>query len=158
MLISGALDATLRYIRSGNLVDRSTADLSRHPLIRPLFDPFAEGKRYFEATGIFPINHGMVIKRETAEKHPWLLQNIYRAFEAAREIAEQRRLDHAAEHLAAGRLPAGAGDALATPLVRYGITANRTVLETIARYSHEQGLTPRVVGLDELFADSLLDT
>ena len=31
------------------------------------------------------------------------------------------------------------------------------VLETITRYSHEQGLTPRVIGLDEIFAPSTLE-
>jgi 4,5-dihydroxyphthalate decarboxylase len=39
----------------------------------------------------------------------------------------------------------------------YGIKANRMILETIAQYVHEQGLTTRRVALDELFAGSTLD-
>jgi hypothetical protein len=34
--------------------------------------------------------------------------------------------------------------------------ANRLVLETIAQYSNEQGLTPRVMKLDELFAANMM--
>ena len=37
------------------------------------------------------------------------------------------------------------------------VKAARHVLETIARYSHEQGLTPRVLDLEEIFAPSTLD-
>jgi hypothetical protein len=48
-------------------------------------------------------------------------------------------------------------EGLRTPLVRHGIQANRNTLETAARYSHEQGLTPRVVRLDEVFARSVME-
>jgi 4,5-dihydroxyphthalate decarboxylase len=41
--------------------------------------------------------------------------------------------------------------------VRHGLKANRKTLETAARYSHEQGLTPRIVKLEEVFAKSALD-
>ncbi len=61
------------------------------------------------------------------------------------------RLEQAEYHLAAGLLGPEAEGA-ATPLLRHGITANRTVLETAARYSYEQGLTPRLMKLEELFA------
>jgi 4,5-dihydroxyphthalate decarboxylase len=39
----------------------------------------------------------------------------------------------------------------------YGIKAARPVLETIAQYVHEQGLTDRRVELDEIFAPSTMD-
>jgi 4,5-dihydroxyphthalate decarboxylase len=39
----------------------------------------------------------------------------------------------------------------------YGVKSNQKVLETIARYSYAQGLTPRLVGLDEVFAPSTLE-
>jgi hypothetical protein len=41
--------------------------------------------------------------------------------------------------------------------VRPGIKANRNTLETAARYSHEHGLMPRLVKLDEVFAASSLE-
>jgi hypothetical protein len=38
----------------------------------------------------------------------------------------------------------------------HGIGANRHVLETIAQYSVEQGLTLRLMKLDELFGASVM--
>jgi 4,5-dihydroxyphthalate decarboxylase len=158
MMLSGELEAVIHYIVDPNLVDRSTADLWNHEAIKPLFpDPLAEGIRYYRETGIFPINHGMVIRREIAQKHPWIILNLYKAFERAAEIANRERVEHAAYHLAAGLLPSEAGTALRTPLVRHGIRANRHVLETAARYSHEQGLTPRQLALEEIFAASAME-
>jgi 4,5-dihydroxyphthalate decarboxylase len=40
----------------------------------------------------------------------------------------------------------------------YGIEANRSMLDTIIDYSHEQGLTPRRMKIEELFAEETLGT
>ena len=158
MMLSGELEAVIHYIVNPNLVDRSTANLWSHPAIKSLFpDPLAEGVRYYRKTGIFPINHGMVIRREIAEKHPWIILNLYKAFERANEIADSERMLHVEYHRAAGVLAREASAALGTPLVRHGIAANRMVLETAARYSHEQGLTPRPLALEEVFAASTME-
>lgn len=157
MMVSGELDAVIFYLLDPNLVDRSTMDLHSHPDIKPLFpDPWAEGVRYYRKTGIYPINHGMVIKRELAETHPWAITNILKAFKQANDLAEKQRHEHVEYHLETGLLPAGAGKALATPIISHGVAANRTVLETIAQYSLEQGLTPRLMKLEELFAPSMM--
>ena len=158
MMLAGEVDAALHYIVDDNLVDRSTADLWHHPDITTLFpDPVAEGMRYFKKTGILPINHGMVIRREIAEQHPWAVLNLVKAFDRANEIANRERLEHVEYHIAAGLLGPGAVEALRTPLVSHGIRANRKTLETAARYSHEQGLTPRLVKLEEVFAKSAME-
>jgi 4,5-dihydroxyphthalate decarboxylase len=158
MMLSGELDATIHYIVNSNLVDRSTADLWNHPAVKPLFpDPVAEGIRYYRKTGIFPINHGMVIRKEIVEKHPWVVLNLYKAFERANEIANRERLEHAEYHRAAGLLSGEAKDALGVQIVQHGIKANRKVLETAASYSHEQGLTSRPVALEEVFAASAME-
>ena len=157
-MLSGGLDAVIHYIRTSNLVDRSIEDLWNHPDIRPLFpDQAAEGGRYYRKTGIYPINHGMVIKREIAEKHPWIVLNVLKAFDEANNVAEHRRMEHIEYHRAAGLLPDETLKALRQPLLQHGIKHNRLTLETAARYSLEQGLTPRLMKLDELFAASTLD-
>jgi 4,5-dihydroxyphthalate decarboxylase len=157
MMLSGELDAVLFYLVDPNLIDRSTADLQKHPDIKTLFpDPLAEGIRYYRKTGIYPINHGMVIKRGLAEKHPWAVLNILKAFTHANEVANRQRAEQAEYHIETGLLPADATKALQVPIVSHGIDANRRVLETVAQYSLEQGLTPRLMKLDELFAASAM--
>jgi 4,5-dihydroxyphthalate decarboxylase len=95
-----------------------------------------------------------VVKRSLYERHPWLVLNVLKAFDRANEIAERERLEHAQYHIATGLADA---ERLRTPLVRHGVKANRPVLETAAQYSQEQGLTPRRVKLEELFAPSALE-
>ncbi len=115
MMVSGELDAVIFYLLDPNLVDRSTVDLHSHPDIKPLFpDPWAEGVRFYRKTGLYPINHGMVIKRELAERHPWAITNILKAFNQANEIAEKQRMEHVEYHIETGLLPADAGKALAS--------------------------------------------
>jgi len=153
MVVEGKLDAVIHYIVNDNLVDRSTIDLWNHPAARRLFaDPIAEGIRYYGKTGLYPINHGMVIKRSLAEQHPWVILNLMKAFDRANAIANRERVEHAAEHIATGLIPADAKAALARPVIEHGIKANRKILETCADYSLEQGLTPRRMKLDEIFA------
>jgi 4,5-dihydroxyphthalate decarboxylase len=159
MMVKGELDACMFYIRNQNLVDRSSEDLANHPDIKPLFpDSAAESVRYFEKTGIYPINHGMVVKRELAERNPWVVVNLLKAFNAANDIANRERIEHVAYHLETGRVPPQYRAALAAPLITHGLKANRATLETAASYSVEQGLTPRLLKLDELFAAGSLDS
>jgi 4,5-dihydroxyphthalate decarboxylase len=155
MIVAGEIDAIVHYIANPNLVDRSRLDLSREASVRGLFaDPVAEGVRYYKKTGLLPINHGMVIKRSLAERHPWVVLNVLKAFDRANDIAERERAEHAQYHVATGLVGA---EAIRTPLVRHGVKANRLVLETAAQYSQEQGLTPRRVRLEEIFAPSALE-
>lgn len=158
MMISGELDATLLYIVDPNLIDRSTADLWNHPDIRPLFpSAYEEGIRFYKKTGLYPINHGMVMKREIAEKHPWAILNVLKTFVKANAVAQQRRVAHVDAYFETGVLPKDAESAVAKPLIQHGIVANRTVLETAAQYSFEQGLTPRLMKLEEVFSKATLE-
>jgi 4,5-dihydroxyphthalate decarboxylase len=45
---------------------------------------------YFRTTGIFPIRHVTVIKREILERNPWVANNLMKAFAAAKELAYRR--------------------------------------------------------------------
>ena len=158
MMVSGELDAVIFYLLDPNLVDRSTIDLHSHPDIKPLFpDPAAEGVRYYRKTGIYPINHGMVIKRELAEtaslgddQHPQGVQA------GERRSPSRSAMEQVEYHVETGLLPAAAQKAWPTPLISHGVAANRQVLETIAQYSLEQGLTPRLMKLEDLFGPSML--
>ncbi len=157
MLLDGRLDAALHYIVGNNVVDRSQANLADRPEVRLLFaDPAAEGRRYFAKTGMFPINHGMVVRRSIAERHPWVVLNLYNAFRAAKDRWLARVSEAVQSHVQLGMLaPEAAAGLLGDPFP-YGVAANRRVLETIAAYSHEQGLTPRTLPLDAIFPPNTL--
>jgi 4,5-dihydroxyphthalate decarboxylase len=157
MIVDGELDATVFYAGHANLVDRSTIDLATHPRARRLFpDPAAEAVRYFQKTGIQPINHTVVIRREIVERHPWVAMNLYQAFLDAKDAVRRRAEELAGPYFRCGYLPREARKAFAQDPYPYGLQANRMVLETVAEYSHEQGLTPRRVTVEEVFAPSTL--
>jgi 4,5-dihydroxyphthalate decarboxylase len=158
MMLSGELDATILYITDPNLVDRSRIDLNNSPQVKRLFpNPVAEGARYFQKTGLYPINHGMVVKRSVLEKYPWVAINLYKAFAEARDRVAARTRELADVYFGLGLLPLDSRPVLSVDPYPYGVKANRNVLETIAEYSHEQGLTPRVVKLEEVFAPSTME-
>jgi 4,5-dihydroxyphthalate decarboxylase len=157
MLDKGELDATLLYLTHKNLIDRSRLDIWNDPRFRPLFDRAAEGRRYFAKTGLYPINHGVVMRRSIYEKHPWAALNIYNAFAQARADIVRRRDVSLHRHFEPGLLGDDARKALAVDTMAYGVKSSRKVLETITQYVHEQGLSPRRVALEELFAPSTMD-
>jgi 4,5-dihydroxyphthalate decarboxylase len=158
MLVRGELDATLLYLTDRNLVDRSRIDLSADKRVRPLFpDRAAEGRRYYAKTGIYPINHTVVIRRSLAEKHPWIALNLYSAFAAARAQVLRAGSVALASHFETGVIGEDVRRALAADPMAYGVKATREVLEMIAQYVHAQGLTDRIVGIEELFAPATLD-
>jgi 4,5-dihydroxyphthalate decarboxylase len=158
MLVAGELDATLLYLTNPNLVDRSRIDLSAHPRVRPMFpDREAEGRRYYAKTGLYPINHTVVVRRSLLEQHPWIALNLYSAFAKAKNEVAQRGQAYLRNYFTTGLIGDDVKRALATDPMAYGVKSARTVLETIARYVHEQGLTQRRVGREEIFAPSTMD-
>lgn len=158
MMSRGELDATLLYLSNGNLVDRSSVDLERLPGIRTLFeDPVAEGRRFHAHSGIYPINHTVVVRRELLERHPWLALNIYHTFVQAQRHLQAETEQMLQDHVAIGLMPIDTAQVVRQDPKPYGINASRAVLERLTRYVHEQGLTDRCVGIEELFAPSTLD-
>ena len=157
MLVRGEIDGALLYLVHPNLIDRSTLDVSG--VTRHLFpDPAAEGRRFYAKTGLFPINHTVVVRRSLLEHHPWVALNLYAAFVAAKEEIARYGKSYLQWYFESGLLDGGVKRALAQhdPLA-YGFKAARPVLATIAQYVHEQGLSARKVELKELFAPSTLD-
>jgi 4,5-dihydroxyphthalate decarboxylase len=159
MVAAGELDGALLYIPLNNLVDRSRIDLRQHPMVRLLFpDRAAEARRFYGATGIFPINHTVVVRRTILEQHPWVARSLYDAFVAAKDRVLAARDANLEPYFATGLLGEAERATLAHDPLAYGIAAARPVLETIARYVFEQGLTKRKVAIEELFDPSILDS
>jgi 4,5-dihydroxyphthalate decarboxylase len=157
MVIDGELDALIHHVPATNLVDRSHVDPLKGGKVRLLFDPVAESHRYYAKHGIYPINHGAVVRRSIAEAHPWVVLNLFNAFAKAKDLVGRERTELLAPYVDTGVLDARARAATATDLLPYGIKGPKAVLETISRYLHEDGLTSRRIALDEVFAKSTLD-
>jgi 4,5-dihydroxyphthalate decarboxylase len=126
--------------------------------VRPLFpDRAAEGRRYYAKTGIYPINHTVVVRRSLLEQHPWVALNLYSALAAARAQVLRAGNVALASHVETGVIADDILNALAADPMAYGVKATRKVLDTIAQYVHAQGLTDRLVKIEELFAPAALD-
>jgi 4,5-dihydroxyphthalate decarboxylase len=111
---------------------------------------------YFRRTGIFPIMHVTTIKQEIVDKYPWVPTNLVKAFEQAKNIAYRRIANPRMVPIAWVRTTLEEQEEVLGPDPwSYGLTAaNRKNLETVLRYTFQQGMISRMPALDDLFADT----
>jgi 4,5-dihydroxyphthalate decarboxylase len=115
----------------------------------------AAEEAYLEVTQIFPIMHTVVLRRDVYERAPWVARSLLKAFVEARDRAYERLRETAALSYMVPWLPQQNERAIALmgeDFWPYGLDANRNVLETFLGYHHEQGLSPRRLQPEELFA------
>ena len=134
---------------------------SRNPDVGWLFaDPTAAAKDYYRRTRIFPIMHVLGVRRTLVERHPWLPAALLKAFAASKALALKRLGDTSAtkvtlpfveEQLKAARALMG------EDFWSYGVAPNRHVVEAFLRHHHAQGLSSRLVGVDEMFDPSTFE-
>lgn len=146
LLVTGAVDALYSA--------RAPRSFGPGPVRRLFPDPRSVEQAYFADTGIFPIMHTVVIRREVYERHPWVARSLLDALTTARDLVYPQL--HEVTALKA-MLPWSVPEAETTVSLMgpdfwpYGIEPNRTTLETFLRYSHEQGLAKRALAPEELF-------
>jgi 4,5-dihydroxyphthalate decarboxylase len=111
---------------------------------------------YFRQTGIFPIMHVTAIKRDIVDAHPWVATNLVKAFEQAKQLAYKRAANPRMVPLAWMRTAwEEERETLGPDPWAYGLgEGNRKNLETIQRYTHQQGLIGKTLPLEELFLDT----
>ncbi|MCS0496574.1 ABC transporter substrate-binding protein [Ancylobacter sp. MQZ15Z-1] len=149
MLAEGEIDALIHSSLIKPIVNKD-------PRVGRLFPDYkAEEQAYYKKTGIFPIMHVLGIKNEVLAQHPWVAINMFHAFNEAKAIAMKRMENPRLVPLAWYREAwEEQEEVLGKDPWEYGLTGkNRQTLETLAGYSHEQGLTRRPMPLDELFVD-----
>jgi 4,5-dihydroxyphthalate decarboxylase len=127
----------------------------KNPNVGWLFDdPTATAKDYYRRTGVFPIMHVVGIKKELAAQHPWLPGAVFKAFNEAKAHALEQLADTSAtkvtlpfveEQLKAAR------DAMGADYWAYGVAGSLRTLETFVRHHHAQGLSARLMAVDEIF-------
>jgi 4,5-dihydroxyphthalate decarboxylase len=126
------------------------------PRIARLFPNFKQVEQdYYRRTQVFPIMHTVVLREDVYQEHPWAARSIYQAFVAAKDLAVEGLYDTDALQLSLPWLLDHVEEAwgvFGKDFWSYGLAANRPTLSAIGRFVHEQGLSPRVVSPDELFA------
>jgi 4,5-dihydroxyphthalate decarboxylase len=131
------------------------------PRVRRVFpDVVGAEKEYYAATGIFPIMHVVVIRRDVYERHPWVAQSLNKALVTARDQAYASLYDTSALRFMLPWLTPQLEEAralLGSDYWSYGVEGNRAALEAFLRYHHEQGLTARRFTPEELFAPEALE-
>ena len=154
LLISGQVDAIFHPAEPKVYQDRN-------PIVERLFkDHRSVESAFYKKTGMFPIMHCISIKRETAEKHPWLPKAVFEAYSKAKQIDYEfmqnwgwvmdslpwygQELNETQELMGENFYP-------------YGLEASASSFETAIRYVYEQGLSKRRVGLEEMFEKSTLE-
>ena len=123
--------------------------------VRRLFADYRQTEQaYFAKTGIFPIMHTIVLRKDVYERHPWAARSLFEAFVKAKEWAYEQLVETDALKLT---LPWVVAETEETRRIMgrdfwpYGIEPNRVSLEALPQYLHEQHLAPRIPALEELF-------
>jgi len=152
MLASGEIDA---------FHGPRTPSTSNAPGVRRLFpDYVATEKAYYAKTGIFPIMHVVVIRRELYERDRWIAMALFKAFTAAQRYAYD---DYRQTAALKSMLPWSWAESETTRALMgdewwpYGVARNGAVLETFTRYHHRQGLSPQQLAVRDLFAPETLE-
>jgi 4,5-dihydroxyphthalate decarboxylase len=127
-------------------------------LRRLLADSRSAEAEYFRATGIFPIMHTVVLRREIVEDNPWLPFETLRAFRASKDLALDAIRDPRKICLAWARdTYEQQVDLMGADPFAYDPERSRKAVEALVRYAVEQGILDKPVELEKLFHLSTLE-
>jgi 4,5-dihydroxyphthalate decarboxylase len=139
LLMSGEIDAAIGEIGV------------EAPEIKPLIPDAREAAfGWFRKTGIYPINHGLVVKNELLREMPWIAGELVRMFEAAK--ADYLKNLGASAGVSSWDQAAIANAKVVGDPFPFGIEPNRKALEAITRFALNQKMVPRKYEVEELFA------
>lgn len=155
MLLGGELDAVMTAHPPADF------ELRRGGIRRLLSDAPAVERAYWEATGIYPIMHVVVIRTETFERNRWIAMELLKAFEIAKNRSLARASDGTVSHYPLPWVADHADDArhaFGDDFWPYGVDPNRKTLDAFLTYAHEQGVLHAPLAVDGLFADETLES
>ena len=124
-----------------------------------LFENFEKAEQgYFRRTRVFPIMHALGVRNDVLEARPWIAERLCEAFIEAKRVSDLDLFEMRALKIGLPWITSHARqtqDIMGEDFWPYGIEPNRHTLEVMTRYSFEQGLSIRKLGVDELFASGL---
>ena len=158
MLEAGEIDALIS-------ADVPKCVLEHSANVGRLFPDYPAVERdYYKRMGIFPIMHTLVIRRDLLTQHPELSQPMYKAFCDAKNAAEEKHR-HGLIFNSMGTMFPWFSQLIEEDIAvlgrdwwPYGIEANRKAIDTLLRYTHEQGITDRLFTIEDIFLPELLST
>ena len=127
------------------------------PDVLPLFvHPRETEAAWYRKTGIYPVNHTVVVKDSLLQSDPTLAPRLFGAFKGAKamflkELASGAPLAADAQAIAQRRSIVGDD-----PLP-YGVAKNKKALEAIIQYARDQKILPRAVTPEEMFPRNTVD-
>lgn len=153
LLLTGEVDALFHAAEPQAYIDGN-------PLVERLFpDSKRIEQAYYKKTGIFPIMHAVAVRKSLLQQEPWLAKAIFEAYSKAKtaDYKFMKKLGWVYESLPwYGQELESTNQLMGENFWPYGIEPNRKALETLFRYSHEQGLSSRELTIEELFYPSTL--
>ena len=131
-----------------------------HPDVVRLFPDFETiEQRYYEETRVYPIMHVIALRKTVLDGRPWLARNLYNAFEESKRRSLERILDPAVSRYPVPWLTNYARrmrDTFGGDLFPFGIDANRPTLDMFLRYTHEQGISHKLVKPEDIFPPGIM--
>jgi 4,5-dihydroxyphthalate decarboxylase len=126
-----------------------------HPDVKPLIANAQEaGLAALKSRGHYPINHTIVIKDELLNTYPDLARDTFNAFaEAKRVYLDRLKSGKIDQPTAVDKLHQRVMDIVGDPLP-YGLSPNRRVLDELIQTAVVQGILPRAMNVEDLFAPS----
>jgi 4,5-dihydroxyphthalate decarboxylase len=127
------------------------------PNVQPLIaDAVEAGFASYRKTGIYPVNHAVVVRDQLLERYPTLAADLFAALKTSKD-AYFANLDRSGEPSAEDALTLQLEDGLGGDPFPYGVEPNRKGLEALTENAFDQRITPRKFSVEELFAAGTLD-
>jgi 4,5-dihydroxyphthalate decarboxylase len=154
MLADGDIDAIFSPRPPSCFVNKSA------PVGR-LFPDYQKAEQdYFRTTKFFPIMHALTVRKDVAEKHPWLPMQLFEAFAQAKAMSIAELSLNNVLRVSLPWIPSHVEETRAVMgknIWPYGFNENGDEIAAMARYAHQDGLTKRAVDPAELFHPSTLE-
>ena len=119
-------------------------------------DAGAAEAAWYRKTGIYPINHTVVVKDALLQSDPSLAPRLFAGFKAAKALF-LKELSASAELPADLQVLARRRSIVGDDPLPNGLERNRKALEAIVRFAQEQKILPRPVKPEEMFAANTLN-
>src|SRR5215813_1041049 len=127
------------------------------PDVKPLIPNAREAEAlWYRKTGIYPINHTVVVKDSLLQADPTLAPQLFDAFKEAK-AAFLQRLSSGAELSGEEQALAQRRSLMGDDPLPYGLARNRPALQAVIQFAHDQQILPRLVSPEEMFPSNTLD-